>query len=371
MLKYREIKMQLKEMASKMNIGDSLPSRPELCQMLDTTRATLDKAIKELVTEGALDSKNGSGTFVTPQIGRSFEASGSWGVIVPNIAESGYSRLTRGIENFGHSKGVNITLCNSDNNAEKQEQYINRLMQAGISGFVIVPVISNNVQENYRLYHQLTATKIPFVFCNRTVDGVSAPIVTSNDFYGGYIGTKHLLENGYRRIAFIAKTKYKTSVDRCNGYITALMEYGIPIDRKMIIISETDNDHPVGFSSMNFLLENNSPDAVFCFNDKIAQGMYLAINSHDKRISDEIGVIGYDNSELCETLMPRLTSLAYKNIEIGEKAAAVLWDMVNGRAAPEFNYYLFQPNIVVRDSCLGPKQSALSDTQDSQSDPST
>lgn len=357
MLRYKEIKIALMEEIAKLRTNERLPSRPILCNRLATTRTTLDKAINELVAEGVLHSKNGSGTYVTGTGDPLSVQSGSWGIIVPNVMESIYPALVRGIENVAQQYNVNIILCNSDNNADKQEQYIRRLIQSGVSGFIIVPVISNDVKENFRLYSQLTEAMTPFVFCNRSVDGISVPVVTSNDFYGGYIATKHLIQNGYRNIAYISRTKYKTSVDRCQGYISALIENGIEVNRRLIVMEEKDKQQPEGYNSMKSLLTMGEKiDAVFGFNDQVTQGVYLAIQEAGLAISDDIGVIGYDNTEICERSIPKITSLAYKNVEIGEKAAEVLWSRINGQISSDFDFYLFQPEIIVRDSCLGKKR---------------
>lgn len=358
MLRYKEIKIKLTEMLSIMHEGDKLPSRPKLCEQLDTTRATLNKAIVELVEEGLLTTANGSGTYVSSVIGRSRENEGNWGVIVPNIMDAIYPGIVRGIENVAQRYGASITLCNSDNNAEKQERYIQRLIRSGVSGFIMVPVIQHEIQESSRLYESLMKTHIPFVFCNRSVIGVRAPVVTSNDFYGGYIGTKHLIEKGYRKIAFISKTKYTTSENRCHGYLTAIMESNLEIDRKKIILEDralSDSDEPAGYRSMKKLLElDDDIDAVFCFNDSVAVGVYKAIQEAGKRVSEDIGVIGYDNTiQICEQLSPSLSSLSYKNMEIGQKAAEVLWKQINHQPISEFDYYLMQPSIVERESCRG------------------
>lgn len=354
MLRYKEIKLKLLEIIRSMKANEKLPSRPTLCTALETTRTTLDRAIRELIDEGVLTSKSGSGTYVSTLPEKQEKSGGYWGVIVPNIMESVYPGIVRGIENVAQMYGVNITLCNSDNNADKQEQYIKRLIQSGVSGFIIVPVVTNDVRENYRLYNQLTEAKIPFVFCNRSVEGIAAPVVTSNDFYGGYIATKHLIEKGYRKIAYISRLRYKTSIDRCHGYLSALMENGITVDRRAIILEE--NGSPAaGYASMKRLLDEvPGIDAVFCFNDTISRGVYQAISESGRKISFDIGVIGYDNSDVCEVLHPKLTSLAYRNVEIGLKSAELLWKMINGQPLSEFNYYLYQPNIVMRESCLGP-----------------
>jgi DNA-binding LacI/PurR family transcriptional regulator len=358
MLRYKEIKNMLLAEITKLKSNDRLPSRPELCKRLDTAKATLDKAINELVAEGALYSKNGSGTYV---VGGNDEISviqhkGSWGVIVRDVREMYYAEIVRGVENFAQSNGINIILCNSDSDFAKQEQYMRRLIDFGVSGLIIVPVVSGDPRENYRLYNELIELKIPFVFCGRNAEGINAPVVAFNDFYGGYIATKHLLEKGYRHIAFISRIKFRTSVDRCHGYIAALMENGIEINRKIIKLEDKSQMQPSGYEMMkNILTSDQLVDAVICINDKVAQGVYRAINEAGLSVSDDIGVIGYDNTGICEKITPAITSAFLKNLEIGAKAAEMLYKQINGEVITDFEFYLFQPELVARDSCLGPK----------------
>lgn len=354
MLRYKEIKNLLLQEIASLSPGDKLLSRPKLCKKLDTTRATLDKAIRELEAEGYLSSKDGSGTYLVELFDKSPHVSTNWGIIVPDVMYSIYSGLVRGAENIAQQHDINIIICNSDNQPAKQEQYIKRLLLSGVSGIILVPVISNNIRENFQLYNQLENIKTPIVFCNRSVEGINVPVITSNDFYGGYIATRHLIAQGYQNIAYLSGKKYVTSTERCKGYLSALIEAGIEVNRRHIIFSEMEDQYEAGYEAMHQLMQPNMPlDAVFCFNDKIASGCYRALNENHITISDEIGIISYDNSDICLKLDPKLTSVSYKNVEIGTKAAEILWKMTNNQYVPDFEYYLLHPDIVIRESCLG------------------
>jgi DNA-binding LacI/PurR family transcriptional regulator len=355
MLRYKEIKNLLTAEIAKLNSNDRLPSRAELCKKLDTTRTTLDRAINELIAEGLLYSRGGSGTYVADN--ELAVHKGNWGVIVRDVREAFYAEILRGVENFAQSCGINVIICNSDSEFEKQEQYLKRLSHSGVSGIIIVPVVSLDTRENYYLFSRLSELKVPFVFCNRNADWINAPVVTSNDNFGGYIATKHLLDRGYRKIAYISYQKFRTSVDRCHGYISALMEQGIEINRKIIVMEERSQAQPSGYQAMKRILASDQlVDAVFCFNDKVSQGVYQAIAEAGLKVSEDIGVIGYDNTDIWKNVTPALTSVAYKNLEIGTKAAEVLYKQINKEDLSDFQLYLVKPEIVVRDSCLGLKK---------------
>lgn len=360
MLRYKEIKNMLITKIGKMNPGERLPSRPTLCLELETTRTTLDRAIKELESEGVVSCQSGSGTYVIGLIRGTAPQVDNWCVIVPNVMEDIYPSLIRGIENVSVRIGANIILCNSDNDADKQERYIRRLLVSGVAGFIIVPVISGSIETSYRLYGTLLDANIPFVFCNRGVDGIKAPLVKSNDFYGGYIATKLLLSKGYRKIAYLAKRKYQTSTERCQGYISALLEWDQKIDRRLIILPRDNEDIDCYQIAKKLILDEDGPDAIFCFNDYVAQDVCRAIEACGKQVSNDVGIIGYDNIASSISFTPSITSVAYKSVEIGEMAANILADSIAGKdPGSNFDSYLFQPIIVERESCLGPKANPL------------
>lgn len=355
MLRYLEIKKQLQDIIAATSPGEKLQDRVTLCRMLDTTRTTLDKAIRELVTEGMLTSRRGSGTFVGNNLKVEDAQEISWCVIVPNITESIYNTLVSAIESVAQQKNINVILCSSDNDFQRQERFIRRLSKSGVAGFIIVPVITDDPSENHRLYNNLVVSEIPFIFCNRPVEGISAPTVTSNDFYGGYIATKHLIAQGYHKIAYISTKRYVNAIDRCKGYMSALLENGLEINRRLIRMPWGNGATLNYYDETKRLLETEDVDAVFCFSDTGAVHVGAAITDAGLTISDDIGLICYNDTEVARFYSPSLTSISYKTQEIGKKAAEVLYQRcTNPKGLQEFNFYLFLPEVVERESCKGP-----------------
>lgn len=152
MLRYKEIKLALQDIISVMNNGDKLPSRTLLCRQLDSSRATIDKAIRELTEEGILESRFGSGTYVARRLEGVKMNVRNWCLIVPDITESVYVQLAASVESAAKEWNANVILCDSESSSKKQSEYIRRLIMAGIDGFIIVPVVIKNVMESIGLY---------------------------------------------------------------------------------------------------------------------------------------------------------------------------------------------------------------------------
>ena len=356
MLRYKEIKRMLMDMVVKMHPGDRLPSRHQLCKTLDTSRVTLDKAIAELEGEGILYAQKGSGTYINALIEETVPVTENWGLILPNVMTAVFVEITRTIENFAQAKGINLILCNSDDDIDKQENYIRRLLASPVSGFIMIPVVSEDAGVNYRVYGRLVQAKVPLVFCSRAIPYINVPVVSVNNFYGGYIATRHLARQGYRNIAFAATAQHNRAVcnDRCQGYISALMEAGLPVRRRLILPYCPDGE-PGVYQAMRALIRSGEDlDAVFGINDRVCRALYRAIEDSGLQVSRDIGVIGFDNTTDCAAMQPPLTSVTYKGMEIGAIAAKVLWDL-SRKATPSSQYmnYFCHPELVIRQSCLG------------------
>lgn len=331
--------------------GSRIASRHGMSRKYGVARATVDKAIETLEGEGILHSVKGKGTYVSSALG--MPKGSAWGVILPSVLSDVYPGILRGIEDVARLHQINTIICNTDNDVRMENEYIRRLAMDGVSGLIIIPAITGH--EARSVYDILCEKGIPFVFCNRCLDGLpGAPLVCSNGFYGAYAACKHLLSMGYERIAFLAPNRYIGCIERYNGYAAALAEAGLEVDDRIVATQLIgDDDQTVIGCATRMLESENPPDAFFCFNDRVATKVYRAITRKGLRVSGDIGLMGYDNSDSCEICDVKLTSVDYRNLEIGRKAAELLYGMNLGEHTPAFTIHTFMPQIIERESCLG------------------
>ena len=353
-LLYLKIKKDLLEKLKTIGSNERIPSRNELIKEYNVTRTTVDRAISELIGEGYLYSRDGSGTYVsesaTPHNRQSTGNAANWGMILPNIMHDTYPGILRGVEDVANKHGRNTVICNTDNNIEKQANYIDKLIDSGVEGVVIVPAISD--ESDVAPFKMLQEKNIPFVFCNRGIIKIEAPKVTSNSFYGGYIATKHLISQGFRKIAYISNPMYQVSLDRYQGYRSAIEEAGIELGDEYVFFEESFLTTKPGYENTKLLLERSlSVDAIFCFNDGLASGAYQAITEAGLKVGQDIGLVGYDNTYICESLPVKLTSVKFKTHEIGTKAAELLLSIINGETIQKNKMIVLQPELVIRESC--------------------
>jgi DNA-binding LacI/PurR family transcriptional regulator len=351
--RYIEVKEKLLAELKVLTPHDRLPSRTALAEKYGAARTTVERAISELIGEGLLYSRDGSGTYVAeslspdPRVGR--QAFISLGLVIPDIRHDTYPGILRGVEDVTNRSGINLIIGNTDNRADKQANYIEKLIDSGVNGIVIVPAIVGST--DLTSFHKLRERGIPIVFCNRGVEGFEAPRVISNNFYGAYIAVKHLIQRGCRNIAYISNPLYSTSYERVQGYTSALIEAGIGVDEQLILFEPTfDSDRP-GYRGMSSLLKDNRrPDGVFCFNDAIAEGAYGALAEYGMHVGQDVLVIGYDDTSICERLPIKLSSVQFKTYDIGTQAAELLIRMLQGEQVPTNKLIVLQPQLVERES---------------------
>jgi DNA-binding LacI/PurR family transcriptional regulator len=356
-LLYFQIKERIKKDFGGLESGERIPSRVELTKKYSATRTTIDRAISELIGEGFLYTVDGSGTYLADRTESSDAeyTSGvtNWGVILPNIMHDTYPGILRGIEDVANENDVNVVICNTDNYADKQRDYVYKLIESGVRGLIIVPAIIGKT--TLEEFSELKKHGIPLVTCNRIIEGIEAPSVLSNNFYGGYLATRHLIEQGYKRIAYLSRPMYSVSLDRYQGYLGALSEHSKGIiqesGKKCVVFEDSFEIDRPGYHSMGSLLELESPpDAVFCFNDAIAAGAYELLTERGVRIGEDVGLVGYDNTSICERLSPKLTSVRFKTYEIGSSAAKLLLRLSSGEGELNRKRVILQPELVVRES---------------------
>jgi DNA-binding LacI/PurR family transcriptional regulator len=350
---YLDAKDKIVKLISKMKPGDRIPARSYLMKEIGVTRTTIDRAISELIGEHFLYSLDGSGTYVRGQVDipEKQQAVCSWAVLVRDIVSDTYPEILRGIEDFANQKNINIIICNTDSSVKKQQDYIKKLIASNVSGLIIIPPVAINIELDS--YHALKENRIPFIFCNRYVEGVEAPRVISNNYYGAFIGARHLISLGHKKIAFLAPPNYSLVEQRLQGYMSAMADASIPINQTYIIYEEKAEYLHMGYNGMEKLLSlAERPTAVLCFNDAIAFGAFRAAHDRGLTIPEDIALVGYDDSPICNFFRIGLTTVKYPTYETGRCASELLWSIsIDDSSVNQNQTIILNPKLIVRETC--------------------
>jgi LacI family transcriptional regulator len=173
--------------------------------------------------------------------------------------------------------------------------------------------------------------------------------IICNDKEGAYKATKYLIDKGHEKIALISGKKgFRSSKERKEGYIKALLENNILLNENLI--KEGHYDTESGYEAMNSLLkEELIPTAVFCCNDDMALGAYKAIFENKKRVGADISVFGFDDNIFSEYANPPLTTVKRPIEKVSIEGAKVLLDIIREKRIKENTIYI-DTEVIIRGS---------------------
>lgn len=188
-------------------------------------------------------------------------------------------------------------------------------------------LMSQREVDNAFIYHVLNQ-KIPIVVINREVDDQSIINILSNDREGSCQAVKYLIKKGHRDIAIIEGIKgFKSTLERREGYLQALIQQKIPIRNEYIV--QGNYDMQSGYKAMEKLLSlQNPPTAVFCSNDDMAVGALNAAFAKGLNVPNDVSVIGFDDIQIAKYTNPSLTTVKKPIEKISRLGAEKILEIV-------------------------------------------
>ncbi|MDY0943251.1 LacI family DNA-binding transcriptional regulator [Priestia megaterium] len=247
------------------------------------------------------------------------------GVIVPRIINPFFSYLVDSIEQVAYKNGYHVLIFQSNEDKEKELAFLNLLKTKQVDGIIMTSIENEwSIIEPFIEYG-------PILLCNEYVNNANVPIVRLDQYKGAYIGVKHLLEKGHRKIGYCTGGLFAEEgkdKDRNQGYQKALQEAGIEPDPKWIFV----NQHSIEDGKKvikKILTMEDRPTAIFTGSDEIAGGMMIEAKESGIRIPNDLAIIGFDDQPLAQMVDPKLTTIRQPIDQMGIKAMETLIDMLN------------------------------------------
>ena len=346
---YEIVADKLRENIQELPPDTKIPSRSELVAKYDVARATIDRAIECLIDQGLLVSRGGSGTYTVGKIYRGEHS--YFGAILPNITDFGYPDILKGIEDEAHRHGLSMAVGTTNWSTSKLNEHVQNMVDSKVRGIVIVPNIQHSFDNHWQ--QLLVESKIPFGFCNRGIEDLDAPVVLLNNFYGAFTVTKHLIEQGCKKILFLSNPIYSTIRERLQGYLACLKENNIEYENNWVWFGSTHELTDEYTKGVDYFLERHpDADAILCAGDLLAYHTIEQLLKRGIRVPDDIAVTGFDNSYICQNPYSNITSVDFNYYKMGEWACKLVLSTSENRPdiATVKNMHLTQPTLVVRES---------------------
>lgn len=244
----------------------------------------------------------------------------SIGLIVPDISNEFFATIAQAIEDELQKESYNLFLCNTREDRREERKYIKALLDKFVDGIIFV---SGGFDENLDLFQK----DVPVVAIDRRPNLEEVNFITSCNYEGGYMATKHLIANGCRRILMIRDERDVGPMKaRFEGYLQCLRDYNVPYDDGLAVRLPVDRG-----AVKEYLLRVNGDlgiDGIFAGNDDLAIAAAHTLLKLGYQIPEQIQIVGFDNITETEYYNPGITTIAQQTEELGRRSARVLLELI-------------------------------------------
>lgn len=271
------------------------------------------------------------------------------GIVVPDISNSVFGMLTKGINSVCSKRGYTIIVCESGGLPAEELRLLEVLEDKKISGVLFAGIDVNQI-----LADAMLEKSYPVVLVTQEAsigDGIIDTVVHDN-VKAVYDAVHFLISNGHERIAYIGGPRYDFSSGkkRLKGYKLALEEAGIELIDSYI--EQGEFSYQFGYEGMKKMYEENNvlPTAIVTGSDVIATGAIQFLKSVSVKIPEEISVMGFDDLDFITYFKPELSTVRISYFEEGEKAAKELIKLIDGSKEMPKTHYV--PHKIIRRSTI-------------------
>ncbi|WP_028296666.1 LacI family DNA-binding transcriptional regulator [Olivibacter sitiensis] len=270
-------------------------------------------------------------------------------IIIPEFGNNFFSQAIKGIEEQARAKGYYTLIFVTDDDVEKESTFIKELCNGRVEG-VLMSASGEGKKHNY--LRLLKERNIPLVFFDRYYEDVEAPVVTGNDYESSYAATKHLLDLGCKRPAYLVVDKnISIGKIRMQGYCDALKDAGIDMLQELII--ECGNDKGQIYRVLKKSFAKLRPDGIFASVERLAMPMIRICHEEQVAIPEQLKIICFSCLEFADMLNPALSTVQQPAMEMGRTAAQILFELLQGNRKDD------EPQIILLPSKLIPQKSTI------------
>lgn len=268
------------------------------------------------------------------------------GVLTQSMSSLFFGELAQGIDAHLRGGAYHPVYATGQWQLDEEMEALHLLLERQVDGLII---LSGGMPDNAI---RAVAAQMPLIVVTRSIPGLEAQCLPTENYQGAYQATRYLIELGHRRIAHITGLMtIPDAVERYNGYCQALHDAGLEIDERLI--SEGAFTEESGVQAAEVLLQRDvSMTAIFAGNDQMAYGARLTLYRHGLQVPDDISLVGFDNLLSSAYATPPLTTVRQHMYEAGVAAAEGILRLL---ADQKPNLPRFAPDLVIRASTAPPR----------------
>ncbi len=336
------LKVTLMDIARKLNITAATVSRAL------NNHPAIKEATKKLVRAAAKELQ-----YQPNKIASSLRSGKSniIGVIIPSAEINFFGSVIHGIEKIANENNYNVLIYQTNELYEYEKRGVQTFLQSQVDG-VLASISKDTLNLDH--YSEIKNRGVPLILFDRAIDSLGVPSVVVDDFAGAFAATKHLIDQGCRRIAHIGGQQHVTIFNqRLMGYINALNFHGIPVNDDLIVYGKVSIASGVECMK-NLLSLSELPDAVFAVEDFTALGAMQIIKANNLKIPDDIAIIGFANEPFGQYITPSLSTVNQQTVQMGEAAAKLFFNYAVNKEQYKINApkLVLVPELICRETSI-------------------
>ncbi len=278
------------------------------------TKKKIEQAIEEL-------------GYIPNEVARSLKHKKTYivGVISSTILSRFTTEVVRAIEDECQLKGIQVIVCNTDDDPLKEKEYVQSMIARQVDGLIIFPT-----EENKKLYASLIKNGYPFVFVDRKVNDISVDTVLLNNEKASELAVETFIRHNHTRIGIITfplgKKTITTRSERLSGYRKTLDTYGLAVNEGYIKSGRLDQ--LPGLIDELFHMDPQ-PTSIVATNDMILEQVLIYAKKNQLTIPDDFSLIGIDDVSFASFYTPPITTISQPSFEMGKRSARLLLDKID------------------------------------------
>ncbi|SOD15351.1 LacI family DNA-binding transcriptional regulator [Pedobacter xixiisoli] len=267
------------------------------------------------------------------------------GLMVEDIADPFFSSIARLIEEKAYKNGYKIIYCSTDNDSVKTKDLLSMFQDRHVDGYIISPPEGVEKEVN-----DLIDNGTPVILFDRYLPDTNADYVVVDNRTSTYEAVLHLINNGYKNIAFITLDSLQTQMqDRLQGYESALTQHNLPHHLKEISFNQ--DEEQIIRHIVSFLERKPNLDAVFFGTNYLCISGLKALKKLGKKIPEDLAVVCFDDDVVFELHSPSITAIAQPIEEMSEKLITILLGKLNKASkVKKIQTDILSPELIIRAS---------------------
>jgi len=278
-------------------------------------------------------------------------------IIIPQIVNHFFTKVIQGIESVANERNYNVIIAVSNDSFEKEVLNMETMVNGSIDGFILSVAKETLKRKDFHHFNETISQGVPIVMFDRETTEVNCDKVIIDDVLGAKKATQKLLKTGCKKIVFITTEDFVSVGNlRLKGYLDALNENNMNPGNSLIIkVKDEFNSDEIEnyiFDELEKLIQAQPDiDGLIGVNEFYTITATNYFKKKEKKIPEEISIIAFSDGVLPKYSYPSLTAVSQHGTQIGETAARLLIDKLEGITQEDYHQTIvIETDLIERDS---------------------